>query len=45
VAGNVLFEIDLPLPRVIPSPNTPALLPRFLRLNYVVVTGPMTAGK
>lgn len=43
VAGNTIFNIDVP--RILPLPNTPALLPRFLQLNYVVATGPMTAGK
>lgn len=43
VAGNRIFDIDWP--RILPTPNTPALLPRFVRLNYVVATGPMTAGK
>jgi hypothetical protein len=42
VAGVHIFDIDLP--RVVPNPNTPALMPRFLRLNYIVATGPMTAG-
>lgn len=43
VAGNLIFAVDVP--RILPLPNTPALLPRFLQLNYVVATGPMTAGK
>lgn len=43
VAGNMLWS--LPAPRIRPAPNTPALLPRFIRLNYIVATGPMTAGK
>lgn len=42
-AGNVLLAIDVA--RIQPLPNTPALLPRFLRLNYVVASGPFTAGK
>ena len=42
VAGNVIF--DVPVPRVIPQPNTPALLPRWLRLNYTVASGPFTGG-
>lgn len=41
--GVRIFDIDLP--RMLPTPPTPALMPRFLRLNYVVATGPMTAGK
>lgn len=43
VAGVRIFDIDLP--RMIPTPPTPALMPRFIRLNYIVATGPMTAGK
>lgn len=42
VAGNRILDIDWP--RIAPSPNTPALLPRFYRLNYIVATGPMTSG-
>lgn len=42
VVGNRIFDSDWPRP--IPTPITPALLPRFIRLNYVVATGPMTAG-
>lgn len=42
VIGNRIFDIDVP--RVLPVPNTPALLPRFIRLNYVVATGPMLTG-
>lgn len=42
VAGNRVFDIDVP--RVLVTPLTPATLPRFLRLNYVVASGPMTAG-
>lgn len=43
VAGVHIFDIDLP--RVVPNPIAPAAMPRFLRLNYIVATGPMTAGK
>lgn len=43
VLGNTIFNIDWP--RILPMPNTPALLPRFFRLNYVVATGPFTAGQ
>lgn len=43
VAGNMVLNIDVP--RLLPAPNTPALLPRFVRLNYTVATGPFTAGK
>lgn len=42
-AGVHIFDIDLP--RVVPNPIAPAKMPRFLRLNYIVATGPMTAGK
>lgn len=42
VINTRIFDIDWPRPT--PTPVTPALLPRFLRLNYVVATGPMTAG-
>lgn len=42
VAGNTILNIDVP--RILPAPNTPALLPRWLRLNYVVATGPFTGG-
>lgn len=42
VVGNRIFDIDLP--RVLVTPVTPANVPRFIRLNYVVATGPMTAG-
>lgn len=38
VAGNHLFDIDLP------HRAAGAAIPRFYRLNYVVATGPMTAG-
>ncbi len=38
-AGKNPFQIDVPSP----NPNDP--LPRYLRLNYLVGTGPMTAGK
>lgn len=41
-AGAVLFAVDVP--RILPLPNTPALMPRFIRLNYVVASGPFTAG-
>jgi|SoimicMinimDraft_15_1059743.scaffolds.fasta_scaffold05538_2 hypothetical protein len=37
-AGRNPFQIDLP------SPNPGDPLPRYLRLNYLVGTGPMTAG-
>lgn len=37
-AGNKLFPID------VPHRAPGAALPRFYRLNYVVATGPMTAG-
>lgn len=37
-AGVRLFDIDVPRP--VPG----AALPRFYRLNYVVATGPFTAG-
>lgn len=43
VAGVRIFDIDLP--RVLPTPNAPNAMPRYLRLNYVVASGPMTAGK
>lgn len=42
-AGVLAWSV--PVPRILPVPNTPALLPRFLQLNYVVATGPFTAGK
>lgn len=40
VAGAKLFPIDWPHR----DPSHAVTLPRFLRLNYVVATGPMTAG-
>lgn len=42
-AGNLIFNIDVP--RILPLPNTPALLPRFIRLNYVVTVSSFSAGK
>ena len=37
-------EIPIDLTRRSLVQTTPALLPRYYRLNYVVATGPMTAG-
>lgn len=43
LVNNVrIFDVDWP--RILPAPNTPALLPRFVRLNYVVATGPFLTG-
>lgn len=36
--GARILDID------VPGRNGPAVLPRYIRLNYVVATGPMTGG-
>lgn len=42
VNGVRIFDIDWP--RVLTTPVAPANLPRFVRLNYVVATGPFQTG-